>query len=145
METPDVGPYKLTERRIARLTLVIGALAAAASCYFSSLRMAAGILAGALLAWIGFHWLESALDGMVRASLAAADAPQARAPVDAVSGRGMTGSILKIFGRYALIGGAVCVIFFVFRVPVISMLIGLCALGAATIAATLYELWHPAN
>jgi hypothetical protein len=136
METLDVARYKLTERRIAHLTLAIGVTAAAGGVYFSSLRMGAGILAGSVLAWISFHWLETALDGLMRASTAKADSAQARLPV---------GSIFKIMARYALIAGAVCVIFFVFQVPVLGMLIGLCALGAATIVATLYELWHSAS
>jgi hypothetical protein len=136
MEALDVSRYKLTERHIAKLTLAIGAMAAAGAAYFSSVRMGAGILAGSVLAWISFHWLHTALDGLVRASTAQPDSAQARAPI---------GSILKSLGRYALIAGAVCVIFFVFHVPVVSMLLGLCALGAATIVATLYELWHPAN
>jgi hypothetical protein len=136
MEALDVSRYKLTERRIAQLTLAIGATAAAGGVYFSSLRMGAGILAGSVLAWISFHWLESALDGLMRASTAKADSEQARVPL---------GSIFKIMARYALMAGAVCVIFLVFQVPVLGMLIGLCALGAATIVATLYELWHPAS
>ena len=136
MEALDVSRYKLTERRIAQLTLAIGAMAAAGAAYFSSLRMGAGILAGSVLAWISFHWLETALDGLLRASTAQADSAQARAPI---------GAIVKILGRYALIAGAMCVIFFLFQVPVVGMLFGLCALGAATIVATLYELWHPAN
>ena len=136
MEALDLSGYKVTERRIAQLTLAIGAAAAAGAAYFSSLRMGAGILAGSVLAWISFHWLETALDGLMRASAAKADSAQASVPI---------GSILKIMGRYALIAGAVCVIFFVFQVPVVSMLLGLCALGAATIVATLYEIWHPAN
>jgi hypothetical protein len=136
MEALDVPRYKLTERRIAQFTLAIGATAAAGAAYFSSLRMGAGVLAGSVLAWISFQWLESAMDGLMRVSVAKADSPQARVPL---------GSIFKIMARYALIAGAVCVIFFVFQVPVLGMLLGLCALGAATIVATLCELWHPAN
>lgn len=136
MEAPDVSPYKVTERRIARLTPVIGVIASACAAYFSSVRMGAGILAGALVAWISFHWLESALDGLVHVSTAKAGSEQAGVPM---------GAILKIFGRYALMAGAVYVIFFVFKVPVVSMLLGLCALGAATVVAVLYELWRPAN
>jgi ATP synthase I subunit len=136
MEALDSSGYKVTERRIAFLTLVIGAAAAAGAAYLSSLRMGAGILAGSLLAWLSFRWLESAVDGLMRASTAAAGSAQARVPM---------GSVLKIMARYALIAGAVCVIFFVFQVPIVSMLLGLCALGAATIVATLYELWHPAS
>jgi hypothetical protein len=136
MEALNVSPYKLTERRIAYLTPAIGALASAGAAYFSSVRMGAGILVGALVAWLSFQWLESAMDGLARASTAKAGSEQAGVP---------TGAILKIFARYALMAGAVYVIFFVFHVPVVSMLLGLCALGAATVVATLYELWHPAN
>jgi hypothetical protein len=136
MEALDVAPYKLTERRIARLTPLIGVIASACTAYFASVRMGAGILAGAMVAWIGFHWLESALDGLVRVSTAQAGSGEAGVPI---------GAILKIFGRYALMAGVVYVTFFIFKVPVVSLLLGLCALGAATVVAVLYELWRPAN
>jgi len=45
--------------------------------------------------------------------------------------------------RYALIGLTVYVIFKTLNVPLVSMIVGLCALGAATIAASVYEVWHP--
>jgi len=45
--------------------------------------------------------------------------------------------------RYGLIALAVYVIFIYLRVPLVSMVVGLCALGAATIAASVYEIWHP--
>jgi hypothetical protein len=41
-----------------------------------------------------------------------------------------------------LIAVCVCVIFIFLRVPILSMLVGLCALGAATIAASLYEVFQ---
>jgi len=47
--------------------------------------------------------------------------------------------------RYALIGVAVYVIFKTLRVPLVSMVVGLCALGAATIAASVYEILRPAE
>ena len=132
----DMPAYRLTEKRIGQLTLAIGAIAAAAAAYFSTPRIGAGILVGALLAWISFRWLESALDGLVRVSTAASGSAQSGVPL---------GSIAKFVGRYALIGVVVCVIFFGFHVPIVSMLLGLCALGAATILAALYEILHPAN
>ena len=101
----DVSPYKRTERRIAYLTPAIGAIASACAAYFSSVRMGAGILVGALVAWLSFHWLESAMDGLVRVSTAKAGSEQASVPI---------GAILKIFGRYVLMAGAVYVIFFSF-------------------------------
>jgi len=136
MEALDSSPFKLTERRIAQLTLLIGVLAAVCAALVSTLRVGTGILVGAVVAWLSFRWLESALDGLARASTANAGSSSSGAPI---------GAILKILGRYALMVGAVYVIFLVFHVPVVSMLIGLCALGAATMVATLYELWHPAN
>jgi ABC-type uncharacterized transport system permease subunit len=45
--------------------------------------------------------------------------------------------------RYALIALSVYVIFKVLGIPLVSMVLGLCALGAAAIAASLYEVWHP--
>jgi len=47
--------------------------------------------------------------------------------------------------RYGLIALAVYVIFEYLRVPLVSMIVGLCALGAATIAATVYEILHPVD
>jgi len=44
--------------------------------------------------------------------------------------------------RYALIALMVYVIFKFLRVPLASMVVGMCALAAAAIAASVYELWH---
>ena len=138
--SPDQGadrpPYELTERRIARLTLVFGVVAGGAVCAFYSVRFGAGVVAGALLAWFNFRWLKDALDGLTRASTAQAGSPEARVPVV---------SMFLLVTRYGLIAAAVYAIFTVFKVPVLSMLLGLCALGAATIWAALYEILHPTD
>jgi len=42
-----------------------------------------------------------------------------------------------------LIAFAVYVIFVFLRIPILSMIVGLCALGAATIAASVYEILRP--
>jgi hypothetical protein len=136
MESPDTSAYKLTEKRIALLTLVIGALGAIAGALVSSVRMGAGILVGAVAAWVSFRWLESALDSLTNVLIAQGGAAEARVP---------KGAIAKIAGRYLLMGGIVYVTFSFFQIPVVSMLLGLCALGAATIVASLYEILHPVN
>ena len=133
METVDVAPYALTERRIALLTLVLGAIASAGACFLFSIRVGAGGLIGALLAWINFRWLKSALDAVTRAVTAQAEPSKARVPL---------GSVFGLIARYILIAVSVCVIFIFFRIPVLSMLVGLCALGAATIGASLYEVFQ---
>ena len=133
METVDVPPYAQTERRIARLTLVLGGIAAAGAWFLFSARVGAGVLIGALLAWVNFRWLKNALDAITHASTAQAQSTKARLPI---------WSIFGLIGRYLLIGVSVYVIFISFRIPVLSMLVGLCALGAATIGASLYEVFQ---
>ena len=127
----NVAPYELTEQRIARLTLVFGAITAVGACFLYSARVGAGVMIGASLAWVNFRWLKSALDAVLRVSTAQAQASKVRMPI---------GSIFGLIGRYILIGVSVCVIFVFFRIPVLSMLVGLCALGAATMGASLYEV-----
>jgi hypothetical protein len=133
METVDVAPYAQTERRIARLTLVLGAIGAAGGYFLFSTRVGVGVLIGALLAWANFKWLKNALDAITRASTAQAQSAKVRLPI---------WSIFGLIGRYLLIGASVYVIFTFFRIPVLSMLVGLCALGAATIGASLYEVFQ---
>jgi ATP synthase I chain len=133
METVDVAPYALTERRIARLTLVLGGIASAGACLLFSIRVGVGVFIGALLAWINFRWLKSALDTVTRAATAQAESSKARVPI---------GSVFGLIGRHLLLAVSVCVIFIFFRIPILSMLVGLCALGAATIGASLYEVFQ---
>jgi small-conductance mechanosensitive channel len=136
METSDAAQYELTERRIAWLTLVIGALAAVGAGFLFTIRIGAGVLIGAVLAWINFRWLGHALDAVTRASIAQAGSPQAHVPVL---------SYLGMIARYALIAGVVYVIFSRLQIPILSMLVGLCALGVAAMSATLWEVLSPAG
>jgi hypothetical protein len=135
METVSIennfAPYELTEQRIARLTLALGAIASGGAYFLYSARVAAGVMIGASLAWVNFRWLKNALDAVLRVSTAQAQASKVRMPI---------GSVFGLIGRYILIGVSVYVIFTFFRVPVLSMVVGLCALGAATMGASLYEV-----
>jgi small-conductance mechanosensitive channel len=127
---------ELTERRIARFTLVLGCAASVIASYFFSLRAGAGLLIGAVLAWGNFRWLERAMDSIARASTAQANSPEARVPVSSYFG---------LFARYALIAVVVYGIFSEFRIPVLSMVVGLCALGAAAMLAGLLEVLSPSS
>ena len=89
---------------------------------------------GAVLAWLNFRWLRHGLDALVEASTAQAGAAKPRVPV---------GTYFRAMFRYALIALSVYVIFKVLRVPLASMVVGLCALAAAAMAASAYEIWHP--
>jgi hypothetical protein len=123
-----------TEQRIAWLTLAIGLAAGATAALTHHWPWASGLMIGAALAWLNFRWLRRGLDALVDASTAQAGAAQPRVPV---------GTYFRALFRYALIAFSVYVIFKVLRVPLTSMVIGLCALAAAAIAASVYEIWHP--
>ncbi len=135
MDAADAAQYELTERRIARFTLIVGALASAGASYLFSIRTGTGVLVGSVLAWINFRWLERAMDSVTRASTAQAGSPEARVPVT---------SYLGIIARYALIAAVVYVIFSRLQISVLSMLVGLCSLGVAAMFASLWEVLSPA-
>ena len=123
-----------TERRISWLTLVIGAAAALTGLLAGSPPWALGLMMGAGLAWLNFRWLKRAMDALVAASTAQAGAVAARVPVSTY--------FFAVF-RYGLIALMVYVIFKVLNVPLVSMILGLCALGAAAAAASVYEVMRP--
>jgi small-conductance mechanosensitive channel len=131
MDTADTAQSDLTERRIAQYTLLLGCAGSVVASFFFSIRVGAGLFVGALLAWFNFRWLERARDAVTRVSTAQTNSSEARVPISAYFG---------LFARYALIAVVVYVTFSVFRIPVLSMVVGLCALGAAAMLATLVEV-----
>ena len=129
-------PAAVTERRISWLTLLIGFLAALPVALLRDRLWGAGLAIGAALAWLNFRWLRSGLDSLVVASTAQAGKEKAAVPFL---------TYFAVAFRYGLIALAVYVIFVYLRVPLASMVVGLCALGAATIAASVYEILRPAG
>jgi ATP synthase I chain len=131
----EVSPHgAVTERRIAWLTLLIGFAAGGIVAVLRDPWWGVGLAIGAGLAWVNFCWLRQGLDALVAASTAQSGAEQPRVP---------TGAYFRALFRYALIAFSVYVIFKLLRVPLVSMVVGLCALGAATIAVGVYEIWRP--
>jgi hypothetical protein len=131
---PDSTTALATERRIAWLTLAIGAVAALATGLSYRWIWAAGLLIGAILAWLNFRWLRRGMDALVEAANAQAGAAKTRVPV---------GTYFRALFRYGLIAFIVYVIFKLLSIPLVSMVLGLLALGAAAIAASVYEVRHP--
>lgn len=130
----EVSAAERTEERIGWLTLALGAGAASVVALAHDWRWGVGLGVGTLLAWLNFRWLKGGLDAIQRVSLAQVDAVKPRVPMR---------TWIKLAGRYILIGLCMYVIFRVFQVPLLSMAVGLCALGAATIAASVYEILRP--
>ncbi len=127
----DSSRGAVTERRIAWLTLVLGFTAGVAAGILRNAPWAAGLAIGAGLAWLNFRWLRRGLDALVMASKAQEGREKPRVP--------LVTYFTAIF-RYGLIALAVYVSFRYLKVPLLSMVLGLCALGAAAIAASVYEI-----
>jgi len=91
----------------------------------------AGLMIGSGLAWLNFRWLKQGLDALAQAIVA--------------QGKGTVplGAYFKALFRYLLIALTVYVIFKYLKVPVLSMVLGLCALGAATLAVSVHEIFRP--
>ena len=132
-QPPEVTRYRNSETRISQFTLLIGTVVAIPVAYFHNWRWGLGIFVGAVLAWFNFRWLQKGLDAL--ADAATAEAPQQSAQVP-------LGVYFRAAFRYLLIALAVYVIFKVLNVPVLSMIVGLCALGAATFAISVHEILH---
>src|SRR5260370_33612626 len=117
-------PAAVTERRISWLTLLIGFLAALPVALLRDRLWGAGLAIGAALAWLNFRWLRSGLDSLVVASTAQAGKEKPAVPFL---------TYFAVAFRYGLIALAVYVIFAYLRVPLVSMLVALCALPAPTL------------
>jgi len=132
----DASFYRQSESRISQLTLVLGAVVALPVGYFHGWRWGAGIFIGSALAWLNFRWLKQGLDVLTEAATAQANQKKARVPI---------ATYFKALFRYGLIALAVYVIFRYLNVPVLSMVFGLCALGAATTVVSVHSILHPAD
>ncbi|HEY4978332.1 MAG TPA: ATP synthase subunit I [Candidatus Acidoferrum sp.] len=132
-QPPDTTRYLQSEAHIAQLTLILGVVAALPVTYFHGWPWGLGIFAGAVLAWFNFRWLQKGLDALAGAATAQSGQPTAAVPFTTYFFAAL---------RYLLIALAVYVIFKLLNVPVLSMIFGLCALGAATIAVSVHEILH---
>jgi hypothetical protein len=119
-------------RRIEWLTLLLGFLAALVVSFAKSPRWGLGIAVGTSLAWLNFRWLDQTLAALVTTATAQAESRQVRIPIRIY---------WKFAGRYVLMGLAIYVTVHYFAVPVLTVILGLLALGTAAIVASLYEVY----
>jgi ATP synthase I chain len=125
-----------TERRIGWLTLVFGFVATTVVAVLRYERWAAGLAIGTALGWLNFRWLRRAADALVAVSTAQEGREKPKVP--------LTTYFAALF-RYGLLGLAVYVIFVYLHVPLGSMILGFCALAAAAIAASVWEILRPVD
>jgi ATP synthase I chain len=119
-------------RRIAWLTLLLGLLAALVVSLAKSPHAGLGIAVGTALAWLNFRWLDQTLAALITVATAQPGSPQTRVPASIY---------WKFAGRYVLMGLAIYVTVHYFAVPVLTVILGLLALGAAAIVGSLYEVY----
>ena len=129
-----LGAYRRTEAWISRLTLLFGAAAGVLVGLRYQWDWGIGLLIGAGLAWLNFRWLKQGLDALTQAIAAQGIESKGSVP---------PGAYFKALFRYALIALIVYVSFKYLKVPVLSMVLGLCALGAATLAVGVHEIFRP--
>lgn len=132
----QASTYQQSESRISQLTLLLGALAALPVAILYSWRWGLGIFIGAAFAWLNFRWLRQGLDALTNAATAQANQQKVHVPL---------ATYFKASLRYGLIALAVYVIFRYLNVPVLSMVLGLCALGAATIVVSVHSIFRPSD
>jgi hypothetical protein len=118
-------------RRISRLTLILGFAAATAVFALKSRPAGVGVATGTLLAWLNFRWLDQALVVLERLATAQEGSAAARVPPQ---------FYVKIAGRYVLMGAAIYVTVHYFAVPLVSLIVGLLALGAGAMVGSIYEV-----
>jgi hypothetical protein len=126
--------FRRTESWISHVTVTLGAVAGILVGWRYEWRWGLGIMIGAALAWLNFRWLKQGLDALTQTI--AAEAPRSKGQVPFAA-------YFKAVFRYALIALIVYVIFKYLKVPVLSMVLGLCALGAATLAVSVHEILRP--
>ncbi len=122
--------FQNLESLIAEMTLAIGLAAAITVGFAYDWMWALGVGIGDFLAWLNFRWLKQGVGALAAAATAQSSQQKVQVPV---------GSYFLAMFRYALIAFAVYVIFKYLRVPILSMIVGLFALGAATLVACLVD------
>ncbi len=136
-EAPAKRPrFQNFEEVISGTTLVLGLVAAVAVGFFQGWLWAGGVAVGSVLAWLNLRWLRQGVGALSKAAAAQSTQEQVQVPV---------GSYFMAMFRYALIAIAVYVMFKYLKVPILSMIAGLFALGAAALVACLYEILRPVD
>jgi hypothetical protein len=129
---PPVG--ERTVRRLAYLIPLFGVAGGLLAALLHRLDWAEGLVLGSALAWLNFRWLKRGLEAFIAS---------AGGQVSREKPRPSPATYLAALFRYVLIGLAVYAIFNYLHVPLVSIVLGLCAFAAATITASVWEILQP--
>jgi hypothetical protein len=131
LTAPVVGGR--TIRRVAYLTPILGLIAGMIAAFLHRLDWAEGLVLGSGLGWLNFRWLKRGVEAFTSA---AASHPGTE------KRHGSRATYLAAAFRYVLIGLSVYVIFKYLHVPLVSIVLGLCALAVAIITASVWEIFQ---
>jgi hypothetical protein len=139
-------PGERVLRRIAWLTLGFGGAAALLAMALHRPDWTKGLIGGAVLGWLNFRWLSRGIRTVMLRASVPARVPSEEAEIATKPAKSMGspfGTSFLLLFRYALVALGVYVIFMYLHVPLISIGLGLCALVAAIMAASVWEVLQP--
>ncbi len=120
-----------TVRRIIYLIPAFGVAAGLLATLLHRLDWAVGLIFGSGLAWLNFWWMKRGVEAFTSTAGGQPAGEKRR-------GQGVT--YLAVALRYVLIGFGLYGTFNYLHVPLLSLVIGLCAFAAATITASVWEI-----
>jgi hypothetical protein len=123
-------------RNIPWLTLGAGVAGGVAALLLQRGDWAKGIFLGAVLGCLNFRWIKRGVGAVLFVQSSGDDGEKPR---------GSGSATLFVLFRYLLLAGIIYVIFRYIHVPLVSIAVGLCALAAATIAASVWEILAPSE
>jgi len=145
-KSDGASPGEHVVLRIQWLTIAFGVASALAALVLHRMDWAKGLLGGSVLGWLNFRWLQSGIRGIFETAVAQANASLERGEAPTSSANSATSGMLRAFAmlfRYALVGIGVYAIFIYLHVPLVSIGLGLCALVAAIVTASVWEALRP--
>jgi len=132
-------------RRIGFLVLAFGVAATLLALAVRRPDWAKGLFCGAALGWLNFRWLCRGIRAIFDKATEPASATDSDAADNAVRRPTPVATYLALVFRYGLVAFGAYAIFVCLHVPLISIGVGLCALVAAILAASAWEVVKPGS
>ena len=130
-------PYYLNvERRLIRLSIVLGVAVLLSLLIFDSFRAALGFVFGAIVSYYNFLWMKQAVDRLL-----AGFQPSMDKNLSTLGRKkGERRVVLKYFMRFALIGGSLYAIFRFRILDLKGFILGLFLFVMAVLAECIYQV-----
>jgi hypothetical protein len=119
-----------THGRILLIMAILGAIGSIAGAVFHSLAFGIGILTGTALAFVNYFWLQHSLR-KVFANAAEGERPKV--------------SALKYISRYLALAAVIAVIYVSGVLPVVPVILGMCAFGFAVVVDGIIRIFTGAE